>query len=297
MVMAEGKDTYTPEHKEDPTRRVHILRVVVAVLLASLIAFSIPAVFFTGEHIDNRAVLWGIRTVAILVAIGALWRLIRIGYAYQWTGLGDAELPKQDNVEFRPKKTLWDWLQLLIVPIVLASAGFWFTMQQEDRQQRIEDQRARAEQQLEEQRAQDTRLQAYLDQMSVLMLDRKLLETEPGDPVHTLAQARTFTVIASLDAEHNRSVTRFLTDSKLTGKGESSVALLKGIRVRHASLSGAFLSGADLSDDYPDHAELFEADLKGADLEGADLTQALLPWADLSYTFLDEADLGEADLG
>jgi hypothetical protein len=60
-----------------------------------------------------------------------------------------------------------------------------------------------------EQRAQDEALQSYLNQMSQLMLDRKLLETEQGDPVHTLAQARTSTVILRLDAEHNESVTRF----------------------------------------------------------------------------------------
>jgi len=61
--------------------------------------------------------------------------------------------------------------------------------------QKIENQRAEAERELAEQRAQDEALQAYLDQMSQFMLDRKLLETEQGDPVHNLAQARTSTII------------------------------------------------------------------------------------------------------
>ena len=60
-------------------------------------------------------------------------------------------------------------------------------MQQDARQQRFEDQRAEAERELAVQRAQDEALQAYLDQMSQLMLERKLLEAEPGDPVHTLS--------------------------------------------------------------------------------------------------------------
>jgi hypothetical protein len=58
-------------------------------------------------------------------------------------------------------KTVWDWRQLLIIPFALASIGFWFTMQQDARQQRIE-----------EQRAQDAALQAHLDQMSTLLLER-----------------------------------------------------------------------------------------------------------------------------
>jgi uncharacterized protein HemX len=86
-------------------------------------------------------------------------------------------------------KPLWDWLQLLIVPLVLAAIGFWFTASQEARQQQIEDQRAQqaqnienkraqAERELAEQRAQDEALQAYLDQMSTLILDWKLGEDE-----------------------------------------------------------------------------------------------------------------------
>jgi hypothetical protein len=43
---------------------------------------------------------------------------------------------------FVAKKTLWELLQLLIVPLALAGIGFWFTMQQEERQHQIEDRRA-----------------------------------------------------------------------------------------------------------------------------------------------------------
>jgi hypothetical protein len=110
-------------------------------------------------------------------------------------------------------KPLWDWLQLLIVPLVLAAIGFWFTASQDARQQQIEGQRAEAERELAEQRAQDEALQAYLDQMSQLILDWKLGEDEHCFTCHRaapLAQARTSTVILRLDAEHNESVTRFL---------------------------------------------------------------------------------------
>jgi uncharacterized membrane protein len=76
-----------------------------------------------------------------------------------------------------------DWLQLLIVPFALVVIGFLFTMQQDARQQKIEDrraqqaqriknQRAEAERELAEQRAQDEALQAYLDQMSSLLLEK-----------------------------------------------------------------------------------------------------------------------------
>src|SRR5215211_9542420 len=71
-------------------------------------------------------------------------------------------------------KTLWDLLQLLIVPLALAVIGFWFSSQQEVRQHEIEDQRAQVEREIEAERAEQETLQAYLEQMGTLLLDRGL---------------------------------------------------------------------------------------------------------------------------
>jgi hypothetical protein len=170
--------------------------------------------------------------------------------------------------------TVRDWLQLLIVPFALVVISFLFTAQQGQRQQQTENQRAEAERELAEQRAQDEALQAYLDQMTQLILDRKLLEAEAGDSVYALAQARTSTMITRLDAEHIRSVTRFLTDSGLTGAGESSISVLRRIDLTGADLSGALLVDAELSGAQLDHADLSGANLAAADLTGADLSRA-----------------------
>jgi uncharacterized protein YjbI with pentapeptide repeats len=201
-------------------------------------------------------------------------------------------------------QTVWDWLHLLsalAIPVVLAAAGLWFTAQQDQRQVAIEEQRAEAERELAEQRAQDEALQAYLDQMSQLMLERKLLEAEPGDPVHTLAQARTATVILRLDAEHNESVTHFLINSGLAVRSEASPRLLSGIPLSRATLSNAHLvdadllhadmSGADMSGAY-----LFFARLRGATLAGTNLKGAFLSGADLRRAFLRGANLSDAGL-
>jgi uncharacterized protein YjbI with pentapeptide repeats len=178
---------------------------------------------------------------------------------------------------FVAKKTLWDLLQLLIVPLALAGIGFWFTMQQEGRQHQIEDRRAQEAQKIENQRSQDAALQAYLDQMSQLMLDGDLLRGSDGgsEEVRTLARARTRTVLARLNSRRKGSVVQFLYEADLIDK-EHPVVSLSDVGLRDADLSKLVLSGADLSD----------ADLRGADLSGATLNDA-----DLS-----EADLSEADL-
>src|SRR5215217_4881648 len=210
-------------------------------------------------------------------------------------------------------KTLWDWLQLLIVPVALSLITVAFALWQDTRQERvenqrtrqaqkIEDQRAEAERELAEQRAQDEALQAYLDQMSQLMLEKKLLEAEPGDPVHTLAQARTSTAILRLDSEHNLSVTRFLSNSGLAASSEASPKLLREITLSHATLSGAHLSTADLSDANLSganlhNAHLSKADLIGANLSGADLSGADLSGTNLIFADLEGANLNDANLG
>jgi uncharacterized protein YjbI with pentapeptide repeats len=256
-----------------------LFTLVTIALLVALLVVNRDAVkwedLLSRERIEQVALFIGmavaLTTLIVLLAIG--------GASLGWTGFAD--------------KTLWEWLQLLgalAIPLVLAIAGFWFTTQQEARQQSIETQRAAAERELAEQRAQDEALQAYLDQMTQLMLDRKLLEAEQGTPLYTLAQARTSTVILRLDAEHNESVIRFLIDSGLAASSEASPRLLREITLSHATLSDAQLPDADLSD-----ADLSGADLSNALLNNANLSGASLKGASLKGAALSEADLGLAD--
>src|ERR671915_557149 len=184
---------------------------------------------------------------------------------------------KRSRLGFRGR-TVRGWLPIvgaLLVSLVIAFGIWQITWQLEklenqraQQAQKLENQRAEAERELAEQRAQDEALQAYLDQMSQLILDKNLIEVEqgdpvhePGDPVHTLAQARTSTAILRLDAKHNESVTHFLITSGLSVRTKDSARLLRGSTLSHAKLSGAHLPNADLGD---------------ADLSGADLSNALL---------------------
>jgi uncharacterized protein HemX len=54
-------------------------------------------------------------------------------------------------------KTVWDWLQLLIVPLMLALITVVFTWQQNERQNELEERRGRQAQKIENQRAEAER--------------------------------------------------------------------------------------------------------------------------------------------
>lgn len=164
-------------------------------------------------------------TVCILAGMALLIAVIG-GYAlgWEWTGFAG--------------QTLWAWLELLVIPAVLALGGYLFTRSENRKAQEIADQRARDDRDIADQRKQDDMLQAYLDQMGQLLLDqdRPLRRSEEDDEVRTLARARTLTALARLDAEHNRSLLHFLRDSTLIGERERSII----------SFSGTDLRGADL---------------------------------------------------
>jgi uncharacterized protein YjbI with pentapeptide repeats len=229
--------------------------------------------------------------VIVLLAIG--------GTSLGWTGFAD--------------KTLWEWLQLLgalAIPVVLAAAGLWFTAQQDQRQQEIEDQRveeaqkieeqrAESERQLGEQRAQDTALQAYLDQMSSLLLDkdRPLRQSKEGAQVRTLARARTLTLLPRLDGDRKGSVMQFLYESDLLfGTVDLGGADLRGAYVRGADLRDAYVTDADLRDANLSNADLSGANLNDTNLRGANLRDANLRGANLDFTNLRDADLRGAYL-
>jgi uncharacterized protein YjbI with pentapeptide repeats len=271
-------------------------------IFAALIAVGALLFVFRGYYPENLRD----RPLAVLgaatVVVAAVVVLIRVGQHYQWTGFGESVRPKADSQEIQPRKALWDWLQLFIVPLALAAIGLWFSAQQDSHQQKIEEKRAKSDRHIEEQRAQDAALQAYLDQMSQLMLEGDLLDSKQDSEVRTLARARTLTVLTRLDSRRKGSVVQFLHEASLIKK-EGPVVSLSAVRLRGADLSHLDLLEANLSG-----ANLNWADLSGVEMSGADLSDAHLNYADLtggadlsgailSDVHLSDAHLNDADIG
>jgi uncharacterized protein YjbI with pentapeptide repeats len=205
-------------------------------------------------------------------------------------------------------KTLWDWMGLLIVPVVLSLITVVFAWQQDIRQneiekkraqqaQKIEGQRAEAERELAEQRADDEALQSYLDQMRGLLLERDLRASEKGSEVRTLARARTLTVLGRLDPSRKTALMQFLVDADLIQRvdGRDPIIGLSGADLKDAVVMDADLSGANLGDANLDNAtlnaDLRDAHLRGADLKGANLWGSSLEGAKLSLANLRDACL------
>jgi uncharacterized protein YjbI with pentapeptide repeats len=173
------------------------------------------------------------------------------------------------------RKTIWDWLQLLIIPVVLAVAGFSITQRRDQTDREIATDRLR-----------QVALQEYLDRMTELLLKENLRKSEPDAEVRNIARARTLTVLSGLDADRKRSLLQFLSNSRLISFIDLSEADLTGVHFDFGKMSMAKLSGAKLNG----------ANFDGTDLSEADLSLAELRLVGLSLTNLRNTNLSVADL-
>jgi hypothetical protein len=130
-------------------------------------------------------------------------------------------------------KTLWDWLQLLIVPAILVGVTFAWSATQ-----------TRSDNRRADQASQDATLTAYVQQMSNLMLDHNLASAKPGSPATAVARSITLNALRRLDASRKGQVVALLQDAKLIGVVDLASANLAGVELFATSLHNAELREA-----------------------------------------------------
>ncbi|HKP51092.1 MAG TPA: pentapeptide repeat-containing protein [Chloroflexia bacterium] len=251
------------------------------------------------KYPPNQKPWWRSTRLRIGVILAVAVGFIILGYwlPYPWIGFNSQETPKPVDVDYRPMKTVWDWLGLLIIPAALGVGGLLFSSTERKADREIAKERAENDQKIADERIRDSILREYLDRMSVLLIEHNLATSEIDSPVRYVARARTLTLLNALvrDGERKGSVIQFLYEAGLINK-EASVVRLAGANLSDAKLIGATLSGANLRSVYMSGAYLSSANLTGATLSGSYMSGAYLSSADLSDADLSGASLGRAYL-
>ena len=264
-------------------------------------------------------VFMGILLLFALVSIIVYWA-IWADISPQWTGFGAYD----EQVNGPRSKTLWDWMQLLLIPIILAIAGFWFSHTQRQAELEISEKAREEERKLAEQarntelqialdRQQQQTLENYLDRMKELLLDRNL-GPDAAPEVKRLARTWTLNILRELTAKRNMQIIQFLQESNLIGEKmvvdlsnanlegvdlcevDLSHTNFEGVDLKRANLNGANLNEANLSKTVLQGAKLVGTNLSKANLSGANLNGADLNWATLQEAKLVEANLVVTDL-
>src|SRR5437016_5608016 len=102
------------------------------------------------QKVKQYWVAIGVVGIGLVVVIA----LIIFGYRLDWTGF---------NGNNKSGKTLWDWLQLLIIPSVLTFGVWWLTRLQQHSDQQFADQRAQTEREIALDNQREVALQDYID--------------------------------------------------------------------------------------------------------------------------------------
>lgn len=71
----------------------------------------------------NKTLLWA------LAGVGAILIIIGLDLNFGITGYGYVTSPLTTEQAFSRHKTIWDWLELLIIPAVLAGGAIYFNHQ------------------------------------------------------------------------------------------------------------------------------------------------------------------------
>lgn len=241
-----------------------------------------------------------IAVVAVVIGLIGIW----LDLENHWTAYSSftsAISPLTSEETHAHQKTIWNWFELLVVPAAIASSVAILGWMDHKTERRIADDRA-----------QDAALEAYLEQMSKLLLDKELRKSAEGDEVQAVAKAWTLTILRRVKGGRTRVevVLRFLQESDLNRQEKNIVSLqdadlskapltgvnLTGINLTGVNLTGAHLEGAILIQANLEDAHLDSADLTGAQMHGINLQRAHLFRARLKGAGLTEANLSYANL-
>ena len=222
--------------------------------------------------------------VLILAAI-IFWALFP-STAPPWTGFAETPHPLYTGIS--PSKTLWDWLGLLIIPLILGIGAAWIGRAQQNREMRaraFEQKQAEANRKNEWAIAMDRQeqllLNQYFERITRYLLENDLRSAAQEDEIRTIARASTLGILRNINALRKGQVLQFLYETGLITTPDPVI-----------NLDGAYLQELDL-----ESAVLREAHLAGTDMHGARLDHANLSGANLSSCNLIDSRLREADLG
>lgn len=201
----------------------------------------------------------------------------------EWTGFG----PYQEITGVARGKTLWDWLELVIVPVAIAFVVFIYTQFEKKKNKRVEDENYNS-----------NLLESFFKTITELLL-KDDLKGDLNKKRISIARSRIIMIFGQLDGQRKGQVLQFLYESDLIDK--EPMFHLRGANISDAVLDRIVLKNAEIkSANFENttiqNSNLNEIDLTGCNFKNANLSNSLVDNANFSYTDLSESVLQNLDL-
>jgi uncharacterized protein YjbI with pentapeptide repeats len=215
-------------------------------------------------------------------------------------------------------KTVWDVLELLIIPATLAGVAAFLDKLERKTDRENANKRAEVDREIALDNQRELALQHYFDSMERVILDKNLRQSNLDDEVRKIAQVKTISTLKILNTNRKTELVNFLCEAgliqgiagvipiiNLSDIDLSEIQLnyvnLVGANFRSTNLRRAHLEESNLSEAFVEMAHLEEANLfcvnlEKANLGGAQLEGATLHMAKLSKAIFYKANLRNANL-
>jgi uncharacterized protein YjbI with pentapeptide repeats len=221
--------------------------------------------------------------IIIVSFIGIIFYLAVIPNPPSWTGFGESV--KSDKLN--EAKSLWDWLDLLIIPAAIALIGWLFSEIEKSKNNKRE-----------EERSQNEIVESFLQTMTNLIIEHGLHDNL-NQQLLSIVRARINIAVNNLNGARRGQILQFLYESELIDFNPK-IKLL-GINFQNALLDEIVLGQSEIKGAYFNNASIKNANLKGGNFTGCDFSRAnfsnsLLENTDFSYSILSKASLKYIDL-
>jgi uncharacterized protein YjbI with pentapeptide repeats len=215
----------------------------------------------------------------LIILFGLFVILINFGYSIQSTGFPDSYSP---NGVFTRGKTLWDWLELLIVPIILTILAIYISNFQKNREISIE--------MLE---TQNRAIQDYH-----LLVTQTIMESKGNitlDVSKNLLRARTLAILSIISNQQKAALIQFIIESGLLNITSKCLDQrrfnLSNIEWLPGRYENIVLSGINMSKSHSCQSSFHQSIISGSNLIGSIIEFTSFIKADLNYCDLSHSEI------
>lgn len=228
-----------------------------------------------------------IKTIIIIIIIAFS---LYIGYnaifpydSPEWMGLAPYDAVKNGP---EPKK-LWDWLDLLIIPLSVAIIGWIYKEYEKSKDEKKDFENK-----------QNETLDSYFRVISDLIIKSNLLDINLNKESKIIARTRTIVAIEILNDERKGQVLQFLYESKLIN---NNIIELLGANFKSSEVSGIVLKDTTIKGVYFCDSKFIRSYLDrsvftACDFTNSDFSDSSMQNTNLSYTKLINCKLINIDL-
>ena len=153
-----------------------------------------------------------LKILAFFLILFIVGELIYFSYVKSWqeTSFTEEVVIRSDQYETLPPKRLWDWMDLLVIPVALGLIAYFLYRSEKRRQELMALKKLRMEMSMADERSQELALTKYFEKMTELILERDLKNADEDSDVNIVAKTLTHVLLIRLNKRRKAMVVKYL---------------------------------------------------------------------------------------